>query len=100
MDNERHHESWDDADQGSDSWSDQYEYWLDKVSEETHIDRDELRDSDDYNASYEAAFGLEQGEFAYDGITFDNPKEYAEFLADWLDYSHDDIDDALGYDEH
>lgn len=62
------------------------------------LDREELRDDDQFNADYEAAFGLEQGDYSFGGFTFADTHEYAEFLADWMDYSHDDIDDALGYD--
>lgn len=100
MDNgQPEHESWGEERNGSDSWDSQFEDILDRVSDHWGLDPNELRNDDAYLADYEKAFGLEQGENHLHGTTFDDPKEYAEFLSDWLDYDHDEIDYALGYDE-
>jgi hypothetical protein len=91
------HDDWSDDDQGSDSWADQFDWFSEHVSEITGIPEDVLRERDDFLEDYERAFGLEQGDMALHGFTWDDPKAYAEFLADWMDYEHDDIDYWLGY---
>lgn len=97
MDNANEHLDYNDADNGSDGWQEQYEHFLEQVSEHGGRDIEDLRDDDDFNADYEAAFGLEQGENHLHGFTWDDSREYAEFLADWLDYTPDEIDYWLGY---
>lgn len=99
MDEPREHSEWGDPDQGAASWDAQYEHFLEQVSEHFGMDANELRNDDAYNEDYEAAFGLETGDNHLHGFDFSDPKEYAEFLADWLEYDHDEIDYWLGYGE-
>lgn len=81
------------------TWQEQFDEILFNVADHLGRDADDLRVDDNYTDAYYDAFGAPGHESAHeiDGIHFDSMYDYALFLADWLDYDHDQIDEALGY---
>lgn len=99
MDDPREHSDWGNEDNGSDSWTAQYESFLDQAAEVLGMSQDELRSDEGFNDDYEKAFGLEQGDHHLHDLTWSDSNSYAQFMREWLDYDDNDIDYWLGYGE-
>ena len=99
-------------DRASEDVDRQTSYFVDQVEERLGFSREDILDNDDFREAFESAFGYDpvdgppadfdpvgQGFHESRGFFYENPKAYAEFLSDWLDYDHDEIDYWLGYED-
>lgn len=90
-------------------WEDQFDSWAEKYEQHTGIDADSLDENPEYLLAYQSGFGMEMDDDEWEDMIiggqlrsagedyYENGQLVGHFLADYLDYTSEKIDEYFGY---